>query len=235
MLILTGYTSNLTFGPLAEESWRRYARKHGYAFECRHQEDYLPLQVQEGAYGAWYKLAFLKEALIRHEWVFWADADSLVTNSSIPLEACAVPEAYHRLTACEDCTDASFSPWNSGHMLLHQSPDVFRLLDAAAFFKQFRYERFYDQSALRLADAGEVRLLPYGTYGTCYRETVHHPKRVWKPGDLCVHALGLGEKVEERHRILKLYVDEDTKWCAQHGELDVDWVPPAAVPYNHAA
>jgi hypothetical protein len=229
MLILTGYTDNLTFGPMTEESWRRYAKKHGYEFECKRQADFLPLQVKEPSHAAWHKLHFLREALVKHEWTFWADADSLVTNSSIPIEALIVPEAYHHLTACEDCTDPDFSPWNSGHMLLHQSPDVLRLLDAASFFKQYRTERFYDQSALRLADAGEVRLLPYGTLGTCYRETKHNPKRVWRPGDFCVHTLGLKERGAE---VLPLYVDEDAKWCSEHGEFDTNWTPPAAVPYR---
>jgi len=34
----------------------------------------------------------------------------------------------------------------------------------------------------------------------------------------------------ERHAKLPVGVDEDAKWCAEHGEFDTRWTPPAAVP-----
>jgi len=207
LLVLTGYTDNLPYGPIAERAWKAYADRHGYTFECRRQADFVN-GSPEKTYPSWHKLQFMLDALARYEWVFWADADSLPTDPSVRISDFGTPE---RLTVGEDYCCPSFSPWNSGLMLAHQSADVTGLFKRAQ--REYAYYRnvgYYDQTALQKADLGEVHVLPYGVLWKLPRETrlTCDSAKFWTPGTFSVHCLGIAP-FEQRGEVMQKYLNHE--------------------------
>ena len=66
-------------GPLALENHRRYAARHGYDFI-----DDVPVSPDRPA--CWAKLPAILSAFETHEWVLWADSDTLIREDAAPLD-----------------------------------------------------------------------------------------------------------------------------------------------------
>ena len=65
-------------GPLAVENHRRYCARHGYDFIS----DMPPADVRP---FCWAKIPAILSAFETHEWVLWADSDTLVREDAAPL------------------------------------------------------------------------------------------------------------------------------------------------------
>ncbi len=66
-------------GPLALENHRRYCARHGYAFI-----DDVPVSPDRPA--CWAKIPAILAAFDTHEWVLWADSDTLIREDAAPLD-----------------------------------------------------------------------------------------------------------------------------------------------------
>lgn len=70
---------------------------------------------------AWSKLVFIREALADHDWVFWTDADSIITNPALPLDDLLRRSADLLITRDR-------VGYNSGSFLLRRCPWSFEFL-----------------------------------------------------------------------------------------------------------
>lgn len=78
------YTPNIReYGAIAERNLRRYCERHGYALHLYRD---VPAEAGTGASGNWLKPWVLRRHLADHAWLFWIDADVLITNQDTPLE-----------------------------------------------------------------------------------------------------------------------------------------------------
>ncbi len=90
ILIVSGYTKELAeSGDIARANHQAYANQHGYRYQCV-REGFNPFK-----HPSWSKVIFLYEAMsVRDfqgkrpwEWIFWIDADAIITNQSVELES----------------------------------------------------------------------------------------------------------------------------------------------------
>jgi hypothetical protein len=78
------YTPNIaSYARFGEASLRAYCERHGYTF---YQHRDVPADFQREACGNWSKPFLLAKYLPHHEWVFWFDADIIMTNPDVKLE-----------------------------------------------------------------------------------------------------------------------------------------------------
>jgi hypothetical protein len=114
------YTPNIAdYARFGEASLRAYCERHGYTF---YQHRDVPADFQREACGNWSKPFLLDKYLPHHEWIFWIDADILVTNPDMKLETfCA---GRDRVLTADICG------WrlNSGVMGFRQTEDNVRVL-----------------------------------------------------------------------------------------------------------
>jgi hypothetical protein len=79
------YTPNIgEYGAIAERNLRRYCLRHGYALHLYRD---IPADSGHNATGNWLKPWLLRRHLHAHDWIFWIDADVLVTDQRKPLES----------------------------------------------------------------------------------------------------------------------------------------------------
>jgi hypothetical protein len=80
--ILTGCVGEMrkSIGDYSAVGKRAYATKHKYDFV------YVTELADINRDGSWNKIPWLQQILNDYEWVFWSDADCIITNSEIRLE-----------------------------------------------------------------------------------------------------------------------------------------------------
>lgn len=76
--IVSLYTANIAnYGKVHEDSLISYCNKHNIAYHLyRDTPTFVPVNVSKN----WSKMHILRHHLSEHEWVFWVDADIVVTN-----------------------------------------------------------------------------------------------------------------------------------------------------------
>jgi hypothetical protein len=106
--LMTLYTPSIgIYARISECNFRRYCEAHGYTLYV-HRD--VPPEVGLDACGNWYKPWLLLGYLQHHEWVFWLDADILVSRQELPLEPMLEQRDYVL------AHDAGQWPFNSGVM-----------------------------------------------------------------------------------------------------------------------
>jgi hypothetical protein len=106
---------------LARGSFARYARRHGYDLELRHE-----LLTDERP-APWSKILLLRELLRSYELVLWIDADAVVVDGARDIADDLRPEDFMGLV--EHSYDDVTMP-NTGVWLLRRGEPAERFLDA---------------------------------------------------------------------------------------------------------
>lgn len=126
-------------GELSRISLRRYCQAHGYDFIDE-------FEIDRSRPACWTKVLAVSEALKDHDWVLWADSDTLVRDGSVRLEDLVDPghdlivqyqEHWWDLIGLEGGTERF--PINSGVFLMRSSPWSTRFLAEA--YAQSRFVR----------------------------------------------------------------------------------------------
>lgn len=177
----------------------------------------------------WSKILAVRAHLRRYDWLFWNDADTVVTNPDIPLEiilkaaiGCSYPKDSPDLVVTED-----FNGVNSGVFFFRRSEWSEKFLDS--WWNQTSFVRFGstlsgDNAAMKhLIDSlpseelqDHVRVSPmqclfnsypwFPTWKKAYR-LISSPSTTWKGaysyGDFMVHLAGLDEKKKWIAKILR--------------------------------
>lgn len=83
ILVLTGYCGERFYraGALSANNKNEYAAKHGYDFFCL-RSTYCDYKDPV----SWLKIEWIQKNLKNYDWIFWSDADSVITNQEIKLE-----------------------------------------------------------------------------------------------------------------------------------------------------
>ncbi|CAN6213831.1 unnamed protein product [Urochloa humidicola] len=194
---------------------RAYAAAHGYGLVA------LPVSaVDPSRPPSWSKVLALRAHLRHHHWLFWNDADTLVTNPEIPLERILFSVIGHSdfdespdLVLTEDIGGV-----NAGVFFIRRSKWSERFLDTwwnQTSFIQFGSTRSGDNAALKhLIDhlsaeemQAHVRIAKMQclfnsypwilTWKSAYRLVFHLPttwKGVYSDGDFMIHFAGLDDK-----------------------------------------
>ncbi len=165
------------------ENKRAYAEKHGYRFHC-------PQEARTGRPPAWEKVFAVGEALEWSEWVWWLDADAIVTNPEIRLESLIDPAAS--LIIAKD-----FHGVNTGSFLLRSCPWAKRFLWKVWRAEKYTLHPWWEQAAvMELLELAEHK-----------RRTKYVEQRQlqsycewWLPGDFVLHVPGKPQ--DERLAIL---------------------------------
>ncbi|KAK1283491.1 hypothetical protein QJS10_CPB21g00387 [Acorus calamus] len=203
---------------------RGYAERGGYRFV-----DSRGL-VDPSRPASWSKILAVRSVLDDHDWVFWNDADILVTNPNITLERIlrsAIGDADFDnspdLIVTEDATG-----FNAGVFFVRRSEWSVRFLDTwwnqTSFIRESGSTKSGDNDALKHLIGGlseeerrvHVRVPSMqcafnsyplsATWKTAYR-MIASPLTIWRGvfsyGDFMVHLAGIDKKTEWAVRILK--------------------------------
>jgi hypothetical protein len=122
-------------GQLAGSTKRPYAERHGYVYI----EETSSLNASRPT--AWSKILAVKRHLPRFDWLFWTDADSLVTNPDVRLEAFL--DTDHDLIVSRD--PAEFS---TGHFLIRNCAWSQTFLAEVWAQKEFIDHPWWEQGAV---------------------------------------------------------------------------------------
>lgn len=161
-----------------------YAEARKYAHQVTHHR---------GHFG---KVEALLEAWTAADWLFWLDADAVVTNPKIDLTYLARPDADFVLT----CDRIGL---NTGAMLVRTVPAAFdvlwTLLDQRA---EFDHPPLHDQNGFAHAlwrCKERVALLPQRAMNSYPDHPRVEPAAVWRPGDFVLHCPGLTREEKVRY------------------------------------
>lgn len=169
----------------------QYCRRHGYRF-IGHAD------VNRSRPACWAKLPALLAALEHHEWVLWADSDTLVFDMERPLESFCdsghdlvvqCQEHWWERIGLRDGTEKV--PMNSGVFLIRATPWSRRFLEDAYAQTQYVddskvWNRIGDQEAMNhviLSDPAHRRHIRYAM-------GLQTSPLYYQPGDFLVHFYG---------------------------------------------
>jgi hypothetical protein len=206
--VVTLYTDEIAeYGRLGAENKENYAKRHGYSFAAYSRS------LDPGRAPAFSKLIAIRAHLQDHDWVFWTDADSLVMNPAIRLEAII------RRGADKDMIltwEAGASPVNTGQWLIRNSTWSATALDQiAAPDSPNSRPRWFEQGALidwLNADPDRWRRLAVlhprvmnSTPATGAYEALNLRASRYRRGDFIIHFWPLARQVEEVSRAMAHY------------------------------
>lgn len=179
--VLTAYDAEFSaIGRLAEQSHRRYCRRHGYAFACE------TTGFDASRKPHWSKILFLRKHLPQFDWLVWLDADTLIMNPAIPAHSFLADDVD--LIISED-----WKGINTGVMFIRNTPWSLGFLDRIWDQTGFFDHGWAEQAALRhllsisAVDRQHVRVVPhtqFNTYPPDYRQ-----------GDFLLHFSGLPDRL----------------------------------------
>lgn len=186
-------------GELAIENHRRYCARHGYRFISD-----VPIARDRPA--CWAKIPAILAAFEEHEWVLWADSDTLIFDRR-PLDRFLVPDhdmvvqshdAFFRLIGVPIEQGMARMPINTGVFLMRRS----------AWSRDF-LERAYAQTGFVTGGAiwdgiGEQEAMiavlnqtPADRARIAHVDGLQNHPALYRPGDMFVHFYGN----HARHRI----------------------------------
>jgi len=206
------------------DSKRAYAKKHGYIFLCDGCEEVWDKTKPI----PWSKFNYILKHINDYDFLFWSDADVLITNDAIKLEDQVLP----RLPAGKDIlwTWDACNHYNNGHMLIRGrsewAADYFR---RASQQSDLLYHIWWDNAAMiRLFETNPT---DRAMIETCrehwlFNSYLFGPNntatdsstRLYEPGDFLIHFAGV-YNAANIHRLM-LYVQSGqrlnrdllTKW-----------------------
>jgi hypothetical protein len=136
---------------------------------------------------AWSKILFVKDALKDYEWVFWIDADAIVTNHRIEIES------YIQLGGdIFVCNETPHLVFNTGIFLIRQCDWSFWLLDEIWNKKEWQSFASCEQTAFNqiVCEGHTGHRMVY--YPMREFNAVPLPTRSeikWQPGDFIAHCM----------------------------------------------
>lgn len=177
-----------------------YCARHGYAF-CL--ETAL---LDKSRAPSWSKIPLVKRLLEQgNEWVFWSDADAIITDYSLRLDGFASTEADFYLTREDDLSDGY--PLNMGHFLIRNCPWSFELLDAI-------WNDGPNRDPVGLWEQSSLAYLLFSVGGKWAERIKVLPQRAfnshaghWQPGDFILHA-HKQELAHERVKVLREHFEK---------------------------
>jgi predicted O-methyltransferase YrrM len=175
---------------------KRYCEQHGYEFICAQQvlDPSRPI--------AWSKIPLILKTMENPavKWVFWTDADSVITNLGVRLED--LVDDQHNLIIGRD-----IHALNSGQLLVRNCDWSRQFLKRVYDHRECLHHIWWEQQALitelyqhpeHWAHVKEVPQRLFNSYGVEY---FPGPKSGWQAGDFIVHFPGVRDLGELKTRL----------------------------------
>jgi len=205
LCIVTAYTPTPGWKELGEFtvlSMKEYADRHG-----------LDLKAFTDGFDRtrafqWSKIQFIKRVLPEYEWVWWLDADAIITNQKKGIGRFLFQDADvvigHQLETDSFC--------NTGSFFVRNCPFSFWLLDEIWKRDDLANKAYHEQTALsNLYESGQcqnrVKLIPFkeiNSFCDAYAERYGFSSKEelqWHVGDFVAHCCGYS--VNHRLEILR--------------------------------
>ena len=196
MVIGADYTKAMEPGL---ETKRRYAEKHGYDLHIGGKEIWDRTRPIP-----WSKLRYILQFVDYYDYLFWSDADVIITNTDLPLTTHVVP----LLPANKDLlwTRDVVGNLNSGNMLLRGKSQWLKdFIQRTYQQKQFIHHIWWENKAMidvaekNPLDAAKIETL---TDHTLFNAYLFGPKnlatdptvRLFQPGDFLLHFAGVADQ-----------------------------------------
>lgn len=178
-------------GSLSLVNHRRYCERHGYDFVDT-------VQVDPSRPACWAKLPLVAEALRDHQWVLWADSDTLIFNPTIRLEEFVDPgydlivqnqERWWEIIELRNGNERF--PLNSGVFLIKSSTWARQFLqDAYAQTRFVTGGEVWDGVGEQEAMNHLLRANPLDRQRIKYHPGVQTSPKLYRSGDFLVHFYG---------------------------------------------
>jgi hypothetical protein len=194
-------------GSMAMQNHRDYCDRHGYTFIS-------DVSIPGDRPVCWAKIPAIIEALESHEWVVWADSDTLVMHPDERLEpflddrydlVVQSHDEFFRLLGIPLDVGLERMPINTGVFITRSSPWSTSLLEAA-----YRRTEYISQGEVWDGVGEQEAMIAVLRQTRAEKERIkyvtglqNHPK-LYRPGDLFVHFYGN----HARHRIPLSQADE---------------------------
>lgn len=187
--VLSLYTQEIAiYGVPTAANKRAYADSHGYQF-CGASES-----LDRSRPPAWSKLLMCQRAMAGADWLFWSDADAVITNFAVQLET-RIDEKADFLYTCD------MNGINTGAFLMRSCEASRRLIELAWERVEFINDPWWEQRALSAvlsADLSGVRkkVLP--------KRMINSYENDWRPGDFLIHFPGYANRADRVLRALRV-------------------------------
>lgn len=155
---------------------KEYAEKHGYGFvgesQIFHEKD------RQDRPAAWSKLPLILKLMSDYEWIFWSDADSVITNPYIKLES-LIDNNYEFIVTNDQ------NGMNTGEFIIKSTEETWRFLRDSWERTQFINNGCWEQSAMgQLLNENpnriRTKILP--------QKTMNSYPYIWTKDDFICHA-----------------------------------------------
>jgi hypothetical protein len=182
---LTAFTG-MDFAYIGEMNKRDYCRGHGYRFICRKSG------FDKTRPPSWSKILFTKQYLPDCDWLFWSDADALVTNFSTKLESFVDPD--HDFLITKDINGI-----NAGHYFIKNTPWAYDFLDRVWDTDDVHHYWWEQASIIKMSEVDgykeRMKILPTKVFNAYPQPGHSWPDQndCWQPGDFVVHFPGNSE------------------------------------------
>lgn len=170
--LLTLQTAEIkSYADIARRNKQDYCDRHGYRLIVAESHD-------SSRPAAWTKIPLLLQHLSDFDWMFWTDADSVITNPDVRLEEFLNP--WSDLIITRDCYHI-----NAGEYFLRNCEWSFRFLNEAWAQKDLIHHGWWDQAAM-------IRLYPkhFTHFSILPPRAFNSYENNWQPGDFLIHFPG---------------------------------------------
>ena len=201
-LLLTGYDDNYrALGEITTPSKVAYAQRWGMDFER------IPEEAYRGSpfHPSWHKVAAIREHLVDRPYVFWMDADTVVTNMD---HERAIPDGVSFIGSQDWCAAPGEAPENApyfscGNFIAVNTPQAFDILGRVAALSHYgkRQHCCWEQDAFvhvfrsnpEYRKLAEVWPSTWFNAVDLFTSAPHTPiaPSPWTPGDTLVHLTSL--------------------------------------------
>jgi hypothetical protein len=215
--VVTAYQDDLpwrTLGDIASSSNVAYCRRKGYGFRAFRSgwDTTRPM--------SWSKLKFISETLKHYEWVFWIDADAVITNHNVSLSSFITDNEDMVICSVQHISEAERhqSIINCGVFMLRSGDFANKLIDTLwgkthrinhEWWEQMAFIEAYNESE---DVRSRVKVMPAKTFNSVppWRTTMSKDVK-WTHGDFVVHfsAYPVGVRIGMMRRLLAWNKEDD--------------------------
>ena len=177
-------------GQIVIDNKKRYCEIHGYRFI------HASTTLDESRSASWVKLLHVQQQLLNPacDWLFFMDADTLITNRSVTLESIIGANRKEDVIYPSDPSASA----NGGIFLIKRSPYSITYLTRVYGHTEFLNSGWWEQSAIQKMlgpemspqDKGRIAIIPQRKMNSFWGLCSEQPACKWHRGDFVAHFAG---------------------------------------------
>lgn len=199
-------------GMMALENRRLYCERHGYTF-------IKDVDIAKDRPACWAKIPAILKAFEQHEWVLWADSDTLIFDHARPLEDFCDPkfdlivqshDHFYEALGVDPVASLEHMPINTGVFLIRATQWSRWFLEEA--YKQYQFVcngEIWNGIGEQEAMIEVLHKNPEGLSRIGYVGQLQNHPKFYRPGDMFVHFFGRYTRhhipLEECEEVLKCW------------------------------